>query len=312
MKQRKKRGDRQMKKLVLGCLKRAFGFMFTVTAVFGSGYCDLPVMAEEAGSITINFPVEGSSVSLYHVGSYDNGYVLEEPFSSYQVDLKTEEAASTLYGYIQRDKIEADMETSISEDKKAVFSDLSEGAYLISGIEGESDGKKYTSSPLFVVLPQKDSSGNISKDITISEKYEEKELPENIDLYVMKIWDDDNSEKRPQSIMVELLKDDEVYDTVTLDDSVNWKKEWNDLDSSYAWRVVEKDVPADYVVTVSKDGDGFVITNSYKPDKPNHPDRPNLPHTGQLWWPVAWFIAGGLLCILIGLIQKRKHLDEAE
>lgn len=40
--------------------------------------------------------------------------------------------------------------------------------------------------------------------------------------------------------------------------------------------------------------------------KPSH-----LPQTGQLWWPVPVLICAGLACIVVGLIRRRRDLDEA-
>lgn len=38
---------------------------------------------------------------------------------------------------------------------------------------------------------------------------------------------------------------------------------------------------------------------------------PYLPQTGQLWWPVPALVCGGLFLILIGVVKRRSHRDEA-
>ena len=40
------------------------------------------------------------------------------------------------------------------------------------------------------------------------------------------------------------------------------------------------------------------------------PGGKKLPQTGQLWWPVPVLACGGLGCIVVGLIRKRRAGDE--
>lgn len=43
---------------------------------------------------------------------------------------------------------------------------------------------------------------------------------------------------------------------------------------------------------------------------PTFPGGKKLPQTGQLWWPVPVLACGGLGCIVVGLIRKRRAGDE--
>ncbi len=88
------------------------------------------------------------------------------------------------------------------------------------------------------------------------------------DKKVVKIWDDaGHTDKRPAGIVVELLRDGVVYDTVTLSEANNWSYHWTELDPSYTWTVNEKYVPDGYTATVTTSGNTFVLTNIYKEEK---------------------------------------------
>lgn len=36
----------------------------------------------------------------------------------------------------------------------------------------------------------------------------------------------------------------------------------------------------------------------------------SLPQTGQLWWPIPFLVAGGLIMIIIGLVRRRSEYEE--
>ena len=60
---------------------------------------------------------------------------------------------------------------------------------------------------------------------------------------------------------------------------------------------------------IAKDGNTFTITNTC--DKSDTTDKPNLPQSGQLWWPVPILLTTGLLCVVIGLLRRRRAENEA-
>ena len=128
------------------------------------------------------------------------------------------------------------------------------------------------------------------------------------------MWDDANSSNRPTEVIVQLLRDGKVYDTVSLNSGNNWRYTWSDLDDSYTWTVVEKACKG-YTVQVERDGITFVITNTREVDVPDNPTppkptKPTLPQTGQLWWPVPLLMMGGLLFLVIGLFYRRRTSGE--
>ena len=137
---------------------------------------------------------------------------------------------------------------------------------------------------------------------------------------VLKVWNDAGQEReRPDRITIQLLKNGEIYDTVTLSERNNWRYSWNDLPKygknglPIDWRVVEV-TPDGYTVSITQEAGTFVVTNTpiQPPENPpvtppvNPPKTPTLPQTGALWWPVPVLAAAGLLLIAAGAGKKRK------
>ena len=80
------------------------------------------------------------------------------------------------------------------------------------------------------------------------------------DVTVKKVWKGD-SKDRPSSVKVQLYRDGEVYDTVTLKKSTGWTYTWEDLNQSHAWNVKEI-VPKGYKATYQTRGSKVTITNT--------------------------------------------------
>lgn len=118
-----------------------------------------------------------------------------------------------------------------------------------------------------------------------------------------------------------------------LSEDNNWQYTWNDLSSKYQWEAIEKKKTKGYIVSVSKEESSIVIKNIYWGDdfyeettekKPTTEKKhkkesskettteKKLPQTGQLWWPLPFLVAGGVLCIRIGMIKQKRENDEKE
>lgn len=78
---------------------------------------------------------------------------------------------------------------------------------------------------------------------------------------VRKVWVD-NESTRPDSIDVQLLRNGEYYDEVTLSEDNQWVYSWSNLSKSSDWDVVEVDVPATYTASYSESGTTTTITNT--------------------------------------------------
>lgn len=285
-------------------------------------------------SLTVSYaerqgPIASAEFDVYRVAEpADEGYALVGDFKKVAVSLEKTDVeglsklASTLDIYTDLYNIAPTASAATDSDGKATFGDLPFGLYLVLGRDLIRDGKKYVNTPFVVFLPDLDEQGERIYDVTVLPKFETEPEKPGEDITVckaLKVWQSDSKNDRPKSITVYLLRDGEVYETVTLSSENNWRYSWSGLDSAYKWTVAEK-VPEDYTVTIQKQGVTYLVTNSGDTtpppeggDKDKDKDKPgsNLPQTGQLWWPVPFLCALGLILILIGCIRRRGDADEA-
>ncbi len=306
----------------------------------------LPVQAYAAGRIDLehevglsisyqddNKPLAGAEFQIYLVATVDQYGELTatEDFAQFNVKIKGRDddawrtLASTLEGYVLREKI-SPTDSGTSNNKGVVSfpttgKDLKMGLYLVLGQRHTQNGYRYDPVPFMVMLPGLDEENNDwLYDVTVNAKFDSSQIPDNpddntINRKVLKVWADDGHEKdRPKEVIIQLLRDGKVYDTVTLNAANNWRYTWKGLDDRYTWIIVEKELEG-YTVEVAREGITFVVTNTHDstpttPDHPTTPSKPTLPRTGQLWWPVPVLIAVGLLFIVIGLIRRRGMTDE--
>jgi len=103
-----------------------------------------------------------------------------------------------------------------------------------------------------------------------------------VDVSVTKEWKGSDA-NRPDSILVTLYRNGEVYSVVKLGDGMGWSCTWEDLPAGYRWTVDEPDVPDGYTKRVYQSGYAFTIVNTYegnnagvKDDNPNTGDSNNL------------------------------------
>lgn len=281
-----------------------------------------------------NMPLVGVEFDLYLVAVVDEYGELAttETFRQFNVDIRGKNdaawkaLASTLEGYILQDGIKPT--DSGETDKQGLLNfpnqakRLEQGLYLALGSRHTQNGRIYDAAPFMVLLPAQDKDINDwLYDVTVKPKRDSRPEPDNPDddtitRKVLKVWEDEGHEKeRPKEVIVQLLRDDKVYDTVTLNNSNNWRFTWKDLDDRYRWSIVEKELE-DYTVMVIREGITFVVTNTYTENIPHRHTRPGkpggliLPQTGQLWWPVPILVTVGLLLIIIGLLRRRGNRHE--
>ena len=110
--------------------------------------------------------------------------------------------------------------------------------------------------------------------------------PSYTSLTVNKVWVLDDGGEAPVSVTVELLRNNRVYEEVTLDEDNDWSHTWTHLDDRYNWKVREADVPDGFTAEISYRGTTWTITNDdipedpeTPPEEPDEPDTPEVPDT---------------------------------
>lgn len=99
--------------------------------------------------------------------------------------------------------------------------------------------------------------------------------PDYTKLTVRKVWMDDGID-RPESVIVQLLRNGEVREEIELNQNNQWAYTWDRLDEDYTWSVREKNVPNGYEASYITEGNVTTITNTEKtePITPPEPAEP--------------------------------------
>lgn len=269
----------------------------------------IPCLAvAESGSITVILEdkdknqVNGTGVYLCQIAELnETGYYPVPDFEPSGISLSRvinnpdQSTAKSIAVYIQDNDIVA--QSQVSENGMVTFSDLNLGIWLVY-CDSMSD---YTFNPYIVFLPY-ESDQKLYYDITTSPKVENNQ-PEQINIYVLKRWDDQNdaADKRPDSITVELLNGDQIVATAQLHDTNGWSHTFIGVAKDGSYSIREKAVE-DYRTSYSGDAtNGFLVINTYEGER--------LPQTGQYWWPIGLLTVVGVCFVLLGIFEigAKKH-----
>lgn len=278
---------------------------------------------EDKVDIFLESKIGVTTYSLYRIANYSEfgEFTLLEPFSNYSIKLDNldnegwRELASTLSGYIERDNLQP-FDIKQTDNKGFLkWENIAKGLYLIVGETIKDNQYIYTPMPVLITVPNLGVDGEWCYQPVVRPKYKKSLIENNkkVERTVIKIWDDkENEQYRPKAIEVQLLKDGQIYDTVTLDEKNNWEYSWKNLSTQFQWNVIEKKVPNNYTVTSIQENNDFIITNTYHKknidisDEDKNLNQEKLPFTGQVWWPVPLFIGIGLLFIVYGMKKSSK------
>ena len=357
----------------------AFAMCFSLMTVPAGAYSR--VDTEAGPSLELNYyddeleqALSGMELSLYKVADMSDAVCFtvtedfqaasvfqEEGFSLEKLDgEKWAALCTTLAAFVAADRANATEQApaiqptasgAVGEDGALKFEGMDVGLYLLVG-EGKSFGSyTYTPNAFLTTLPMLDTqTDEWVYDVIASNKFSRTfqstgRDPSNISRNVMKVWkDNDNAaEQRPQEVVVQLLRNGQVYDTVTLSDANGWKHSWINLDRTAQWQLVEQNVPENYTVLVEPNGNTFVVTNTYTETIPDEeipggdggggggsggnnvggnseeeileedvPLAPALPQTGVLWWPVQMLTIIGLSLFSLGWLDARRGKKDTD
>ncbi len=285
--------------------------------------------SERECSLTVYYAGDGQklsglSVSLYRVAeALPDGTFEKVPlFAAYPVsihDVTTQsgwkQMADTLMGYVAADGVAPTATAVTAEDGVAAFAGLPTGLYLVGGVAARTEEAVWSFDNQMLYLPVH-QGGAYVYDVTASPKGSATEPPlEGTEYRVLKLWKDvGHADARPVAVTVDIVRDGAVFETVTLSAENNWSYTWVDPEGSSSWAVAERDVPADYTVTVSQGDAAFVLTNTrMPPDVPDVPDTPDAPQTGYtepLWLYVLLLVLSGLVLVVLGVGGKRGRKND--
>ena len=248
------------------------------------------------------------TIDIYRVAKLcdDGEYELLEPFSTYPIKIhgitsqqEWQDTAQTIKNYVTANQVEPYQTQMTDEQGLASFVGLETGLYMVKGTTAQ-DSKGHVVFHDFMVYLPTPIENDYDYDVEAKPKYTEYTQPERYT--VVKLWKDSQALKqRPESILVDILKDGEVQERVILSSENDWSYSWEVSDKEGVWSVIERDVPEGYQVSITKDKTVFVITNST-------PDEPEIPTTGDtsplLLYVIILCISGFAMILLVALRLK--------
>ncbi len=254
-----------MKKV--GCL--VLVFMMICVGLFG-----FSASGADGQKLTVSYStskdnLQGAVFYLYRIGDVSGTNVIPtDAYKEYSVSYDISDAekmttlAVTLSAYILRDDIVADFTDTTDVNGIADFDGaaIPKGVYILMADKHRQNETTYFCEPSIVVLPYGDE-----ERVAVKPKFEA--VPDDtetisVSYKVLKSWVEDKGYIRPVEIEAELLRDGEIYDTVILNESNNWRHQWDNLSVFYHWTVTEKHVVGGYVVSLSQYEKTLLLTNS--------------------------------------------------
>ena len=252
---------------------------------------------ERSSALTIEYTDDGSAVQGIHFDVYyfagvsaGGEYALTGDFVNYPVKInglsgdEWRALAETLAAYVDRDGLRPFDSGETNEFGNLYFpnksGEMKPGLYLVLGRTQTVNGLIYTTEPFVAAIPGLDAAtGDWSYALIAQPKHSSEEPPDSaldkpVSRRVIKVWSGDVAEFRPEEIVVQLLRDGKVYDTVRLTAANNWRYSWpelpkyNDDGSLIVWRLAEETVD-NYIVSITQEGVVFVVTNTYEPEGPS-------------------------------------------
>jgi len=243
--------------------------------------------------------IEGAEITLYHVADVlakDNKlvYTYNESIKDCKADLTnlSQSLTSEINHCISNKEVPSQVKVT-DKDGKVKFENLELGLYLVKQTKNVSG---YSNIDSFIV--------NIPKNIDNKWTYDIKAEPKTdiirlMDLTVEKKWDIENGDNTPKYVTIELLKNNEVIDTITLNKDNNWTYTWKQIEESDEYSVREKNIPIGYTATYRQEGNKFIVTNTK-----------SLVQTGQNTSIIFVFAGLGLVSIIFGIIFNKRNKYE--
>ena len=274
----------------------------------------LPVFANDnivdftrKGSVSIilkesteEMPVENAELTIFKIADVEEDknnlsyrYVVE--LNKCNADLTNLENPNLVNEILEcvNEKEISSFKKNTNNDGIVNFSNLDLGLYLIMQTN---DVIGYSKIDSFLV--------NIPKSIDNKWNYDIEAIPKIdiiklFDLTVEKVWGVSGDNNIPDSVTIELLKNNKVIDTVKLSKENNWMYTWKQIEKSDEYLINEINIPIGYTATYRKEGDKFVATNTK-----------TLIQTGQNTWLILMSAILGLIFITIGFATEKRNKYE--
>lgn len=285
-----------------------------------------PISTDKKCSLTLSYCCEETAfsalpVKLYKIAevSSDCQYTLTPSFEKCNLILNGIQSTSewnvirsTLETYILANELQADFTDITGQDGTLSFEELNTGLYLaIAGCVIQNN-ITYIFDSALVALPGLDTDGVWQYQVAVSAKCEIVPSSDDhgeIELKVIKLWKGDNGKTdRPRSVEVEIFRNGASYAEAILSEDNNWTYSWTAKDDGSEWKVVERNIPSEYTMTIEERKTTFVLTNTLTSDVPDTPTTPQTGDTSNIMLYVILMVVSGGILIILGITGKRKRV----
>ena len=256
----------------------------------------------------------GVEIKTYRVAEVfeDGTYALCGDFADYPINIygitsQTEwrGVTSALASYAVADSLSPTRIGTTDDSGMVKFSDILPGMYLTLSVRIETQEEIAIFESFLTVIPSPSDSREHNYDVTAypkCEKYTPK--PDPIEYKVVKQWQDNgHTEKRPDYIEVDIIKNGEIQYTERLSSSDNWSYSWQAEDDGSEWQAIERNIPSDYTVSIVKNGNIITITNIC--EAPVNP--PPTGDTTVIWHYVLILCLSGAVILVFAACRKRAE-----
>lgn len=255
----------------------------------------------EKGSISVslvsrngNATMVGAELSIFHIASVECSndgnllYNFTDEFENSGFQLDDVDLVDQLDSYVTEHSIDC---RKIVTDSRgyAVCENLPLGLYFVKqtgAVEG------YANCTSFLVAVPVETDDGYAYNVDASPKVDVNRM---VSITIEKRWNVDKATQISDEVTVQLLRNQKVIKTVTLNDGNDWKVIYVDMPESDAYSIKEINVPKGFVATYSENGYHFVVTNTS-----------SLIQTGQIVWPIPVFALVGMAFLMLGFVILRK------
>lgn len=284
-----------------------------------------PISADRDCSLSISCcndgtPFSALPVKLYKIAdvSADYQYTLTPSFEKSNLILNGIQTVgewkvicSTLEAYILAYGVTADFNAVTDTEGKASFDSLKPGLYLAITDRVIQNETTYVFDSSVIALPGLNADGlwQYHLDVTAKSELIPPSEDDKIELKVLKLWKGDNgSLTRPATVEIEIFRNGTSYQTVTLSEDNRWTYTWSAKNDGSDWKVIERNIPQGYTMTIEERQTSFVLTNTLDRDVPYNPDAPQTGDTANVMLYFILMIVSGSMLIILGITRKRKRV----
>lgn len=271
----------------------------------------------DLGTHTIDFSKKGS-IKITLTEEQDNEAISGAEITIYKVASASEEDHKLIFTYTDefnhcKASLDNLNDTSITKEISKCAKDVSSELVQTTNNLGTVKFKNLDLGLYLVIQSNKvEGYSNIDSFLVMIPKVEDNkwiyniksepktDIYRTINLQVIKVWNKQNKNtKLPDNVTIELYKDEELIDTITLSNENNWNYIWQDIEKSDSYKVVEKNIPKGYTATYTQEGYVFTVTNTDK-----------LAETGQIYLPIIILASIGSVLVLAGIFEFKKETNE--